>query len=195
MLTHPFSQTYTSPVHDLRYFDESPDANDETLGWIGAAVGAGTSILSGLLGGLFAPCGGKNVACGLQGITSFGNQAITTLGQIKQLMLSGQVSPAEAVSNAQRIAGALSDGNVVYQAKKGKDAAALAQFKEQANAAVNELIALGPQVQKQQAEQAAAIAESGGPSGGGSGISSTMLLLIGGGLALYLLMQNRGNTQ
>ncbi len=171
-------------ILDDSYFDVS---RDEGMGWVGSAIGAGTSILGPLIGKLFAPCGGANVACGLQGITSFGNQAIQTLQQILQMVSSNppMVSPQEAISNAQRIAAALSDGTVVYQAKKGKDAAALTQFKSQAAQLVQQITAAATAKQAQLQQQAAS------PLGGsGGGITSTAFM-IGGGLMLLLLLRRK----
>ena len=182
-------QVYSERPHILssQYFDVTRD--DESMGWVGAAIGAGTSILGPILGSLFAPCGGKNVACGLQGITSFGNQAIQTLQQILQMVSSNppMVSPQEAISNAQRISAALSDGNIVYQAKKGKDAAALTQFKSQAAQLVQQITAAATAKQAQLQQQSAS--PLGGLAGSG-GMGSTVLMIGGGVLLLMLLKRN-----
>lgn len=183
---------YTAPptgIIDPRFFD---NPEDRGMGWVGAVIGAGSSILGPLIGKLFAPCGGANVACGLQGITSFGNQAIQTLQQIKGMLQTNppQVSPQDAISNSQRIAAALSDGTVVYQAKKGKDAAALVQFKSQANALVAEITALGAEVTAALNAQAEAkAAASASPLGSLSSINP--LLLVGGGIVAIMLLKKQ----
>jgi hypothetical protein len=175
--------TRPTQVLNPRFFDNHQ--GDEGMGWVGAVVGAGSSILGPLIGKLFAPCGGANVACGLQGITSFGNNAISTLQQILQMVTSNppMVSPQDAISNAQRIASALGDGTIIYQAKKGKDAAALAQFKTQANALVQEITAAATQA------QAALQAKAAPVSMGGTSVNPTVLML--GGAAVLLMVLKR----
>lgn len=69
---------------------------------------------------------------GLSAISSGGSQLISTLNSIFSRYTSGDLTLADAYSNAQRITGYLSDSNVFYQAQRGDDANALMRFKRQA---------------------------------------------------------------
>lgn len=164
-----------------RMFENS----DDGLGWVGAAIGAGSSLLP-MITGLFSGCK-PGQACGLAGINGFGQQAISTLDQIAQMLQMRMIAPAQAMSEANRVANSLSDSSLVYQAKKGKDAAALAGFKQQAAAKVQQITALAGQRQ-----QAITSGGSAGPAGGLgviSGGGSSLLLL--GGLGLVALLALR----
>src|SRR5690606_32689240 len=154
-------------VYSEAYFNSS----DGNLGWISAAITAGASIFGGLFGG----GGGGQAYRGLAGINQAGQEAIGSLQQILQAVSAGQMPKAQAVSEAQRIASILSDHSVVYQAKKGQDAAALQNFKAQAAQLVQQI-------------QAAPDVSSGGSTTGG-GVSSGTLLLVGGGLLAVALLK------
>lgn len=138
---------------------------------IAGAVAGGASSLAGGLGG----GGGGGLAKGLAGITNYGNEVIRVLSEAKNANLDGaMLSQAEALANS------LSDPAKVYQAKKGKDAEALAAFKQQAGQLLNELRAKAAQqptqqelVQQQQQQQAQGNSIFGG-------IDSSTILLLGG---------------
>jgi hypothetical protein len=178
---------------DATGYIPNPYGGDQ-LGWISAAIMAGTSIFGSLFGGLFAPCGGAQVACGLQGITSAGNQVIQGLQQINAALASGQVPPQQiqqAVAEAQALASALGDSSKVYQAKNGKDAAALAQFKQQAAQLLQQIQATAQTAMAQAATSAGIDPATGqqiAPSIGGISLS-TLLLFGGGALGLVLLLR------
>lgn len=163
---------YQTQVYDQRFFD----SGDETLGFEPASIIGMVSPLIGLIKGLFSACK-PGQACGLAGIQSFTSQAIQTLNQILAMLQGGQITPTDAVTNAQKVASALGDPQYVYQAKKGKDAAALQSAKSQAAALLSQIQAL-----------AAKIPPPSASAGGIGGISSSTLLLVGGGLlAIFLL--------
>lgn len=174
-------------IFDATFFD------DETLGsiWgevLGQVGAAGVGLLPQLFGGGGGSSSGQ--AKGLQAITAFGQQAIQTLGQILQGVQSGQLSPADGVSNAQRIVNALSDPAFVYQAQRGKDADALAAAKQQANELLSQIQALASAVPAN-AQGGVAASPNGPSSGGFGGVSTSTLLLLGGGLVALLLMTRR----
>lgn len=139
------------------------------------AIQTGLGAADGIGGG-----GGGGVAKGLAGITAFGNQIMQGLDQIA-------ANPVpENVSQAEKLAAALSDSAQVYQAKKGKDAAALADFKQKAAAKLAEIKQAAVQLQQQQ---------SGSLFGGGGdensligGVNNNTLLLFGGGGAALILI-------
>lgn len=173
-------------IYEKGFFDAGTGTLEGFWGdLLGQGVAAGVSLLPKLFGG----GGGANgQAKGLQAITAFGQQAIQTLNQILQGLTSGQLSPADAVSNAQRITSALSDPAYVYQAQRGKDAEALAGFKQQAGQMLTQIQAL--------ASSATVDPKTGMPQGSASananaGVDTSTLLLIGGGLAVLLLLLRR----
>src|SRR5437660_3222795 len=97
------------------------NGDDQQLGWIDTAIAAGTQLATGL----FSRGSSSQQYRGSAGINSAGQQAIQSLGQI--LAAVSTVPPTmpldQAVSEAQRIAAALSDSQFVYQAQHGQDAA------------------------------------------------------------------------
>lgn len=160
----------------------------DVLGQIGAA---GVSLLPSLFGG--GGGGANGQAKGLQAITAFGQQAIQTLGQILQQLQGGQLSPNDAMSNAQRIVSALSDPAYVYQAQRGKDADALAGFKQQAAQMMSQIQAAASTITVDP-KTGMPNATAGGQiraSGNAGGIDTGTLLLIGGGLVALLLLTRR----
>ncbi len=172
-----------------RYFGQNPNASvyadDDGLGFpIAAVIGAATGVLP-FIKSLFSACT-PGQACGLAGITSFGNQVIQTLGQIKQMLENGLLPPQQAVSEAQKVAGALADPNFIYQAKKGKDAAALATFKTQAAAIVQEIIQVAATVNTAQVQ--GIDPATGKPKAAASSVLPT-LLIAGGGLLLLMAVK------
>lgn len=160
-------------VYDQSFFD----TNDETIGFVDpATIISMASPLIGIIKGLFSACK-PGQACGLAGIQSFTSQAIQTLNQILAMLKGGQITPTDAVTNAQKVASALGDPQYVYQAKKGKDAAALQAAKSQAAQLVQEIQSVAATIKP--------------PSAAGSigGISSNTLLLIGGAVAAVFLLK------
>lgn len=167
-------------VYDEKFFNPAGDfrRGDETTGFIAPLIIAAPAIFQTVMG-LF----NKQTAQfqGLAGIQSGGQQLLQALSQIKSGLQSGQMSPQDAVSEAQRIAGTLSDPKIFYPAKKGKDAAELTQIKAAAAAAVSEIQTLASQIA--QAQQAAGIdPRTGRPLPSSGGLSTTTLMLVGGGL-------------
>jgi hypothetical protein len=177
-----YDETFFIPAGDFR-------RDDETIGFIGPLIAAAPSIFSTVMG-LF---GNKQTAQfqGLAGIQSGGQQLIQTLNQIKTNLQSGQMAPAQAVSEAQRIASTLQDPTIFYPAKKGNDAAALTQFKAQAAAMVQEIQSLAAAMA--QAQQAAGIDPATGRPLSNAGISTNTLLIAALGIGGVLLLTNRGS--
>lgn len=166
-------------VYNPDYFNTSlRGVDDQTLGFaflaplIGAAPGIFQSIV-GLFGG-----GRKAQFQGLAEINTAGQQATAAMDQIKAALASGQMQPAQAVSEAQKIVAQFNDPKIVYPASKGADAAARNQF----IAALNQSLT---QIQSLAASAPAAQANGSGSIGG---ISTNTLLLVGGGLlAVFML--------
>ncbi|MEO5858745.1 MAG: hypothetical protein ABIR33_07335 [Pyrinomonadaceae bacterium] len=152
---------------------------DDTLGFaflaplIGAAPGIFQSIV-GLFGG-----GRKAQFQGLAEINTAGQQATAAMDQIKAALTSGQMSPGQAVSEAQKIVRSFNDPTIVYPASKGADAAARTQF----------IASLSQSLQQIQAAAASVPAAQANASGSDlGGISTNTLLLVGGGLlAVFIL--------
>lgn len=174
-------------VYDENFYNTSLDGvDDDTMGfaWASTLTSIGTALLGPIMG-LFAPCKGQNVACGLEGITAAVNTVKQKLGEIKSAIAAGQVPPEQigaAVQQAEALANALSDPSMVWQAKKGDDAAALAKGKTDAAVLVNEIKAAATAA-AQNASQSAGL---GGALGG---ISPTTLLLIGGGIFAVMMLR------
>jgi len=176
-------------VYDEKFYNVT---DDETLGFafIPALIGAAPGIFQTVMG-LFG--GGQSAQFqGLAGINNGGQQLMQALNQIKSGLASGQINPQQAVSEAQRIAGTLNDPTIFYPAKKGNDAAALQQFKQQAAAAVQEIQAMASQAAAAAAARAGIDPVTGQPTGGLGGISATTLLLVAGGLGAVYMLTNRG---
>lgn len=165
---------------------------------VGQYVSAGLRGLSSLSGG----GGGGGVAKGLQGITTFGNEVINAFGQLLSQAANGQITKEEAYQKADKLVSLLSDGSVVYQAQKGKDAEALNNFKAQAKQKADEVKAAADNFyqrqmqQQQQPQMQGAILTGYTPQGqpiyqyggGGGGIDTTTLLLFGGGALILVLL-------
>ncbi len=163
-----------------------------------ALIGAGGSIGGGLLSSTGATGG---AAKGTAAITAYGEQVIAGINS-----LVGQLTPdnaAQIAQTADALTNSLSDSSKVYQAKKGKDAAALASAKEQANAAAAQIKRLAGQTarqaaQGQQRQQTGATGtqQSGGffsqnanANGGAEFDTKTILLFGGAALALIFLLK------
>lgn len=172
----------------------------QAVGQIGAA--AAQTGLNQLFGAGGGAAGGP--ARGLAAINTFGQQVIQTLGQMLTAAQSGQVPVAQALTDAQAAAAALSNPQYVYQAQRGNDAAALNTFKTQAAAIVQQIQALAASAGDGTGSQTVTtvdpvtgrpvtttIPASSASSGDGSvfGISPTLLMLGGGGLLLFLLLK------
>jgi len=192
-------------VLDKRYFDDpTADLSDGGLGdwWnaVGQIGAAGVQLLPSLLGGGGGSAGGP--ARGLAAIQAAVDQALGSLRTLLSQARSGQMPVAQALAEAQRIAGALSNGQYVYQAQRGNDAEALRNGKTQAAAIVAQIQALGSglPVGGQAGTQPPVSVPAGGNTVGtppassvpsaGSGIDSNTLLIVGGGLAVLLLLRS-----
>jgi hypothetical protein len=157
--------------------------DDETMGdfgasaglaLIGAAPGIFQSIMS-LFGG-----GRKAQFQGLAEINAAGQQATQAMDGIKAALSSGQMAPAQAVAEAQKIVHQFNDPKIVYPAKKGDDAAARNNF----------IASLNQSLQQIQTLAANAPANNANALGG---ISTNTLLLVGVGLlAVMMLSKNNG---
>lgn len=166
-------------------------------GIAGAIPGIGGFIQQGLDMIPEGGGGGGGVAKGLSGITTFGNQVLSALDQLLAK------PSAEAVDAAGQLVAALSDGSKVYQPKKGKDAAALADFKSKAAAKFAEIkqaaavvIQQEQQQQQQQQEQLAAQQQQQSIfSGGGDGGINPNLVYMGGGVLIVMMMMMMMNNR
>lgn len=173
---------HETAIYNSDYYNASYDPYDDTLGFaflaplIGAAPGIFSSIAS-LFGG-----GRKAQFQGLAEIQQAGQQAVGAMEQIKAALASGQMSPQQAVAEAQKIVQQFNDPSIVYPAKKGKDADARNNF-------IAQLGQLAQQIQAAAAAMPAANAASGGDSI--AGISTNTLLLIAGGIAAVMLLKQQ----
>jgi hypothetical protein len=182
--------------------------NWKSLLGIGAAaanfipgVGQFVSVGIGAVGGLIDATKTPGQARGLAQINAFGQQVIGALEKLLQTAASCQAmaTPQQIVDEANKLAAMLSNSAMVYQAQKGNDAEALANFKQQAAAMVQQI---------QAAAAACAARQQTGTGTPGTttqivngqvvtvpttpgGIDTTTLLLFGGVgiLALYLVMK------
>lgn len=177
---------------DEELLGEANRSGGQSFGFIPALIGAAPGIFSTVMG-LFNKR--KAQYQGLAEINAAGSQAVQAMQQILAGLQSGQMSPQQAVSEAQRIVQQFNDPSVVYPAKKGNDAAARNNFIQQLNQLLQQVQTAAAQVT--QASRAAGIDPATGrpiPGGSGDGISSTTLLLVGGGLlGVYLLTSQNQN--
>ncbi len=98
-----------------------------------ALIGAGGAIGGGLLGSSLSSSGGGTQAKGLAAIQAKGQEVISAFDTLKQKITSDvNFTKADAYAAADKLTAILSDASQFYQAKKGKDAEALAGFKTQA---------------------------------------------------------------
>lgn len=109
-----------------------------------SAIGAAGAVAGGLLQSTGGGSGG-GVAKGLAGINAFGGQVIDALNKIKAN--AANLAPGEAAKAADELVALLSDSSKVYQAKKGKDAEALQNFKRQAADIATQIKAIQAAVQ------------------------------------------------
>jgi hypothetical protein len=158
-------------------------------GIAGMIPGVGGFIQQGL--DMIPEGGGGGVAKGLGGITSFGNQVMSSLEQ-----LLAKPSP-EAVDAAGQLVAALSDSSKVFQPKKGKDAAALADFKAKAAAKLEEIKKATAIVLQKEQQAAQQQQQSGGMFSSGDGEMfgiNPNLVFIGGGIVLVMMMMMMMNN-
>jgi len=146
---------------------------------VGQFVSAGLGVVSALIAGT------PGQARGLAQITDFGNKILSAFDT-----LAGQLTPTNTIqiaTEADKLVALLSDPNAVYQAKKGKDAEALATFKAQAQQKADALKAAAAELARQTPvstgnPQANQIANSGD-----SQIPTGVLYAVGGIAAFYFL--------
>ena len=184
------------------YCDEKiwNNVDDDGLGDVWNAVGAigasAVQLIPGLFGGGSSSAGGP--ARGLAAIQAAVDQALSSLNQLLAAVRSGQMAPGQAVSEAQRIAGALSNPQYVYQAQRGNDAAALNAGKQQAAAIVAQIQAFAGNttasgttspVTVPAGGTVANLPASAPTSNSGFAADNSTLLILGGGLALLLLLK------
>lgn len=191
-------------IFDHDYFITRSD--DQTLGDVWGAVGAigasAVQLLPGLFGGGGSSAGGP--ARGLAAITAACQQALQSLNQLVTAATSGQMPLAQAISEAERIAAALSNPQYIYQAQRGNDAAVLNDAKAQAQTIIGRLRSLAAPITPPATGGSVGSQTSGpglpggsaavnpspvnGSTGGGLAIDTSTLLIVGLGLgALFLL--------
>ena len=165
----------TTQIYNEDFYNASIDPHDENLGLAplaGALIAAAPGIFQSVMG-LFG--GGRKAQFqGLAEINAAGQQATQAMQQILAGLSSGQMSAAQAVSEAQKIVAQFNDPSIVYPAKKGDDAAARNQFISQLNSMLQ-------QIQAKAATMPA--------NGSVSGSSLTPFLLIGGGLLAFMALK------
>jgi predicted extracellular nuclease len=116
-------------------------ANPKLSGLLDSIIKAGSSLAPQVLqmfgGGNSSAAGGQ--AKGLAAISAFCNQVIAGLNQI--LASAPNIPQTDAISGANQLVATLSNSSLVYQAKNGKDGAALAKAKTDAAAIVAQIAA------------------------------------------------------
>lgn len=187
-----------SKVYHENYFDQQGDTLADIWSAVGSIGAAGVSLLPSLFGGGGSAAGGP--ARGLAAINAFGSQAIQTLNQILSQLNGRQLSPADAITNAERIVAALSNPAMVYQAQRGNDADALRNFKAQANAILERIRAAAgiPIAGNANAPATSPAAVSGNAAGvssppvqtsGELSISPTVLMIVAAAVGGLLLLK------
>lgn len=170
-------------IYNSEYFNGSYDpfdGNDENLGlapFVIPLITAAPSMLQSVLG-IFGVGQRKAQFQGLAEINAAGQQATQAMQQILAGVSSGQMSPSQAVSEAQKIVQQFNDPSIVYPAKKGDDAAARNQYISQLNVALQQIQG-----------KAASMPAGGGAAGSIGGISTNTLLLVGGGLLMFSMLK------
>lgn len=159
---------------------------------LGNAVGAGVNLLPSLFGSGGSSSGALPFR-GSDAINACGQQAIQAMTQILQMLQARQISPADAVSNADRINSMLSNPSVFYQAQHGDDAAALRNFKSHAANLFSQIQSLAASISV--VASGGSATPAGSPSvanttpAGVSRVDNSTLLLVGGGLLFLLLLK------
>ena len=196
--TYPQFNCETPREYLMRTGSMPSDYSGGDLGSVWDAVGAiGAAATQVTLPLLLGSGGGSSgPARGSAAVAAYCRQAIDTLNQILTSMQAGQLSRADAVSNATRIVSSLSDSNYVYQAQHGDDANILRTAKSQAGELLRQIQALagsgqtspaGPIPNETSAGNVSTVASA--PTPIVAGIDNSTLLLVGGGLALLLLLK------
>ena len=171
---------HTTQIYNEDFFNANFDPQDENLGlapFVIPLITAAPSMLQSVLG-IFGIGQRKAQFQGLAEINAAGQQATQAMQQIMAGLQSGQMSPAQAVSEAQKIVAQFNDPSIVYPAQKGDDAAARNQFISQLNAALQQIQA-----------KAASMPAGGGAAGSIAGFSTNTLLLVGGGVLLFTMLK------
>ena len=136
------------------------------VGAVNAIGGVGAGLLGGIGGG-----GGGTLAKGLEPILAKGNEVMATFPQLKEKIASDAAfQKSDAYAAADKLVAIFSDTTQFYPAKSGKDAAALAKFKQDAAAAAAEIKTFADSIEKQkiQAAQTAQAAQNGGVAQNGN---------------------------
>lgn len=188
-------------TYDERFFNDTDADLGDVWNAVGAIGASAVQLVPSLFGGGSSSAGGP--ARGLAAITAAVNQALDSLNQLLAAVRGGTMPAAAAVSEAQRIAEALSNPQFIYQAQRGNDAEVLRNGKTQAAAIVAQIQALAGNTTAGGAGVnyggiGSPVASSGGtaanplasaPASNGFAVDNSTLLLLGGGLALILLMK------
>jgi hypothetical protein len=198
-------QVYINSTEAIPYGEITP-IGDGQLGWVSAAIEAGAAIAPVFLAGSQS---GQSQYKGLQAITSGGNQLISQMQELLALVQSNPSTGQQAVQAAQQLRTSLDTPAVFYQAQHGSDAAALTNFKSQADALLQQIQAAaaasagttangqpviqtpnGPMVQTTGANGQTVLVPAPSTSAATIGGIPLSYLLIGGigilGLAFYL---------
>lgn len=154
-------------------------------GLINGATSAGFELLGNSKQG---SAGG--VVKGLAAITQYIAQVLAQLDEIKIQLPN--LPPSQAVETAVKIAAQLSDSSIVYQPKKGKDAAALASGKTQAANKVEEIKQLAATVNIENNKNT--VKESGinnRNDNNANGLDTNTLLIAGAAFVGFFLITRR----
>lgn len=146
---------------------------------VGQFVSAGLGVASSLIAGT------PGQARGLQQITDFGNKILSAFDT-----LAGQLTPQNAIqiaTEADKLVALLEDSNAVYQAKKGKDAEALASFKAQAQQRAAQLKAAAAELARQTPVSTGNPQANQNANSGDSQIPTGVFYAVGGIAAFYFL--------
>jgi len=142
-----------------------PPQSPKFSGWLDDIIKISSSVAPIIMGATQGGgAGGGGVAKGLAAIEAFGNRVMQGLSQIENQVANMPASDRAQIrqqveQTVSQLVASLSDGSQVYQAQKGKDAAALAKFKTDANAKAQSILALFS-------------VSSGGAGGAGGGLIS-----------------------
>lgn len=169
-------------------------------GWLDDIIKVSTSVVPIIFGATQGGgSGGGGQAKGLAAITAFGNRVMAALddvqAQVSAMPIPQRAQAAQQITQAvSGLVASLSDSAQVYQAQKGKDAAALAKFKTDADAKARTIIAL---LNASSGGGGVTVTTGGGQSGGaptgGGQIASadnTLLYAALGVIAVLLITRN-----
>jgi hypothetical protein len=157
----------------------------DQLGFVAALIPLIAAAIPSVVG-LFAGGGTPGQAKGLAGISAFGNQVLSELDALPGKLQSGEINAAQAIEAANKLVAILSDHSKVYQAKKGADAAALANFKVDAKAKAEQIKAFAASLPTptQTSQTAAATGEN---SQVPFGLTTAQMAI--GGVILFLVLR------